>query len=61
MITEELSKAFVEVLKEKPRFFADLIRDNLETDYRAVMLAWSDVRTNYEVERDEEGRYLITD
>lgn len=61
MAVEELSKTFVEALKGRPRFFADLIRDNLDTDYRTVMLAWSDVRTNYEVERDEEGRYLITD
>lgn len=56
---EELVKELASSLKKKGYFFAELLKKYSEVEYRMFLQAWSDIRKNYELERDKEGRYLI--
>jgi hypothetical protein len=55
----ELSEKLVALLKEQPYFYSDLLRKFTEVDYRTFLLGWSELRTRHELDRDEEGRYLM--
>jgi 4-hydroxy-3-polyprenylbenzoate decarboxylase len=56
---KELSGRIVKLLKDRPCYFKDIL-DALRNDgYRAALLAWSEMRTQNQLVRDEAGRYLI--
>jgi hypothetical protein len=56
---DELAKKLAINLKEKPRFFSELLNEYSRIDYRSFLLGWSELRTKYELQRDGQGRYLI--
>jgi hypothetical protein len=49
----------IEDALRKPVFFRDIVSATKDCPYRAVLLAWSDVRSRLTLERDELGRYWI--
>ena len=51
-----LGKRIEECLRE-PIYFRDILYATRDQKYRAVLLAWSDIRTRHALERDEHGRY----
>ena len=51
-----LVKRIEECLRE-PVYFRDILDATREENYRAVLLAWSDIRSRHALERDEFGRY----
>jgi hypothetical protein len=53
-----LADAMLGMLRAEPRFFIDLVRAFPEVPYRAVLLAWGQVRERVRLARDEDGRYL---
>jgi hypothetical protein len=49
----------IENALRKPVFFRDIVDATKEAPYRALLLAWSDVRSRLTLERDEHGRYWV--
>ena len=56
----ELTEKLATILRERPSFFAELLREySKKVDYRTFLLGWSELRTRYQLDRDSEGRYLL--
>jgi hypothetical protein len=53
-----LADAMLRMLAAEPRHFIDLVRAFPQVPYRALLLAWGQVRERVRLARDEEGRYL---
>ena len=51
-----LVKRIEEALQE-PVYFRDILDATGDRNYRAVLPAWSEIRTRHALERDEYGRY----
>jgi hypothetical protein len=49
----------IEDALRKPVFFRDIVDATKGYRYRAVLLAWSDVRSRLTLERDEHGRFWV--
>ena len=47
----------IENALRKPVLFRDIVDATKDTPYRAMLLAWSDIRSRLTLERDEYGRY----
>jgi hypothetical protein len=47
----------IEQCLREPVYFRDILDATRDQKYRAVLLAWSDIRTRHALERDEYGRY----
>lgn len=47
----------IELLLERPVYFRDVLSAHDDWPYRAILRAWSDVRTKHELRRDDYGRY----
>ena len=47
----------IEDCLRKPIYFRDIVDATKDSPYRAVLLAWSEVRMRHQMERDELGRY----
>lgn len=50
----------IEQLLAQPVFFRDVLARFSGSEYRAILRAWSDIRSRLELSRDEAGRYWIT-
>ena len=59
MNPEALAEKLAEILKNRACFFSELLREFNTVDYRTFLLSWSALRTNYQLKRDEQGRYLL--
>ena len=57
--SEEFAEKLAATLKERARFFSEMLNEYSQVDYRSFLLGWSELRTRYELQRDEGGRYLI--
>jgi hypothetical protein len=55
-VDSKLVKLIEDCLR-KPVYFRDIIDATKEHRYRAVLLAWSEVRMRHQLERDELGRF----
>jgi hypothetical protein len=51
----------IEDCLRQPVYFSEIFEAVRDQNYRAVMLAWSDVRTRKTLERDEYGRFWMTE
>ena len=49
----------IENALRQPVFFRDIVAATKDAPYRAVLTAWSDVRSRLTLERDEHGRYWL--
>ena len=49
----------IEDALRKPVYFRDIVEATKDHRYRAVLLAWSDIRSRLALERDEFGRYWV--
>lgn len=49
----------IEEALRKPVYFRDIVEATKDQSYRAVLCAWSDVRSRLTLERDEFGRYWV--
>jgi len=47
----------IEHCLREPVYFRDILDATRDQKYRAVLLAWSDIRSRHALERDEYGRY----
>ena len=47
----------IEACLRAPVYFRDILDATRDQKYRAVLQAWSDIRTRHALERDEYGRY----
>ena len=47
----------IEDALRKPVFFRDIVEATKDKPYRAMLIAWSDIRSRLTLERDEFGRY----
>jgi hypothetical protein len=47
----------IEQCLREPIYFRDILDATRDQKYRAILLAWSDIRTRHALERDEYGRY----
>lgn len=54
---DELERRMVELARQKPVFYADILRELGDADYRAVMLAFGQIRQKRLFGRDDKGRY----
>jgi hypothetical protein len=57
---EQADQALVRRIEEclrEPVYFRDILDATRDQKYRAVLLAWSDIRERHALERDEHGRY----
>ena len=59
MQAEQVALELAAALRERPWFFAELLRKYSRVDYRTFLLGWSELRTRHPLERDEEGRYRL--
>ena len=55
----ELAKDMERLLRREPIFFADILRIYADLEYRDVLQGWSELRSTVDLQRDDEGRYLI--
>ena len=60
MRPDELAAELTRVLKDRPSMFAELLREYGHLHYRVFLRGWSELRTRQQLERDPEGRYLIS-
>jgi hypothetical protein len=51
--------ARIEELLRQPVYFRDVLAAVRDQPYRAVLCAWSDIRTRNALARDEFGRYWL--
>jgi hypothetical protein len=51
--------AKMEELLRQPVFFRDVLAATRQEPYRAILRAWSEVRTRHALARDEFGRYWL--
>jgi len=51
--------AKIEELLQRPIFFRDVLAAVRNQPYRAILLAWSEIRTRHPLARDEFGRYWL--
>ena len=58
VVDTKIVKTIEDVLR-KPVYFRDIVEATKDCRYRAVLLAWSDVRSRLTLERDEFGRYWV--
>ena len=58
MTVQELQQA-IELLLTKPVYFRDILEALSGQPYRTILQAWSVVRTSHDLDRDEQGRYVI--
>lgn len=49
----------IEDALRRPIFFRDIVDATKQHPYRAVLQAWSDIRSRLTLERDEFGRYWV--
>ena len=49
----------IEGLLRQPIYFRDVLASVRDHPYRAILYAWSDVRTRHALARDEFGRYWL--
>ena len=49
----------IEECLRQPVYFRDVLAAVRDQPYRAILRAWSEVRTNHTLERDEFGRYWL--
>jgi hypothetical protein len=57
---EQADPALVKRIEERlrqPVYFREILDVTRDQKYRAVLLAWSDIRMRHALERDEHGRY----
>jgi hypothetical protein len=47
----------IEACLDKPVYFRDILNALRDQKYRAILSAWSEVRSVLPLERDEHGRY----
>jgi hypothetical protein len=57
-VDTELVKQIEKFLRH-PVYFRDLLAAFRDQPYRAILRAWSEVRTSHALERDERGRYWL--
>lgn len=51
--------AKIETMLQQPIFFRDILAAVRSHPYRAILQAWSDIRTRRALMRDEFGRYWL--
>jgi hypothetical protein len=51
--------AKIEGLLQQPIFFRDVLAAVRNQPYRAILRAWSEIRTRHALARDELGRYWL--
>jgi hypothetical protein len=49
----------MEFIRQEPFFFYDITRHFADEEYRDLLVAWSDIRSQEKFERDEDGRYIL--
>lgn len=59
MEIETLSQKIKSRLAKTPLFFAEIVNEFANYRYREILLAWSEIRTENSLARDQQGRYLI--
>jgi hypothetical protein len=57
--TDAALVAEIEGLLRKPVYFRDVLAAVAHHPYRAILRAWSDIRTRHALSRDEFGRYWL--
>jgi hypothetical protein len=57
--TDAALVAKIEGLLRQPVFFRDVLAAVRTQPYRAILRAWSEVRTRHALARDEFGRYWL--
>jgi len=57
--TDRALVADIERLLRKPVYFRDVLAAVGSHPYRAILRAWSDIRTRHSLSRDEFGRYWL--
>lgn len=60
MKVKVLEEELAEKLKKESLFFGEMLKMYENVDYRTFLLAWSELRSNHQLARDEEGRYKLT-
>ncbi len=56
----DLVDRVMEVIRQKPFFFSDILRHFADVEYRDLLIAWSDIRSQEKFDRDEDGRYILS-
>ena len=54
-----LAGALVNLLRERPRHFGELVEAHMDAPWRDFLYAWGEVRASDLLERDDAGRYII--
>ena len=54
----DLAERIRQRLDRGPLQFSDLLREQSDVEYPEILAAWSELREQLPLERDEQGRYL---
>lgn len=55
----DLVSQILAYLAEQPRFFYDIVRHFQHVEYRDLLVAWGQIRSQVTFERDTDGRYIL--
>ncbi|MGI9861483.1 hypothetical protein SDD30_08880 [Moorella naiadis] len=52
-------ESILELAKQGPFYFVDILNNLPEADYRDILIAWGEIRERGKLHRDKEGRYIL--
>jgi len=57
---DRIEGKIIALAQQKPIFYADILKELHDEDYRSIMLAFGQIRQKRLFGRDEKGRYVAT-
>ncbi len=55
----QIENQIVELARQKPIFYADILKELKDADYRSIMRAFGQIRQKHLFGRDDKGRYIL--
>ncbi len=57
---DRIEGKIIALAQQKPVYYADILKELQQEDYRTIMLAFGQIRQKKLFSRDEKGRYLVS-
>ena len=58
-MTDHELRTSIETMLVTPTYFRDILASLEHESYRAILRAWSTIRETHDLDRDEQGRYVL--
>ncbi|MDG6995673.1 MAG: hypothetical protein JRN52_07105 [Nitrososphaerota archaeon] len=56
---EDIVAQVIQIVNKRPSYFYDVLKELQTVEYRSILLAWSKLREEGKLERDEKGKYVV--